>query len=307
VAHLYSKAVWEKIFLRLQPEMIPGESQHSILDEKEKFYAKSEILKIAHDLSYYLRQRARPTSGNQRAAIQGVLKGAVMTRTALNKLDSLSLEAIRSEVESLKKEFEKSKKKIEIFPAWDDPESGLSVGDIVKHWALVATHQERIFERVLKKLPGTKSGRVWRGPEHEAVRQLSRLWSRHHGDSNDDGAFWEFVKIVFEPLEPYGAAVPKLSTIGRYRSYPVAQQVGPKKVADDDVRAILEAQNECLPDDVRTKLAPKEPIPDDVRARRDAESERRRQSLEYPARYNRRAKELLAQFPTGKPGRGKQQ
>jgi hypothetical protein len=180
----------------------------------------------------------------------------------------------------------------------------------MKHSVLVATHLERIIKGVLKKLPKNKGGRVRRSAEHLAVRQLSGLWSRYRGDSTDHAAFWEFVKIAFEPLEslkPYGAEVPELSTIRRYRSYQMAQPTGPKKVPDDDVRAILEAENECLPDDVRTKLAPKEPISDDVRGRAAAEMERRRQSLEYAARWNPRARKLLAQFPARKPGPGKEQ
>jgi hypothetical protein len=36
VRPLYSKALLEKIFLHLRSENILGESQHSILDEKEK-------------------------------------------------------------------------------------------------------------------------------------------------------------------------------------------------------------------------------------------------------------------------------
>jgi hypothetical protein len=293
----YSKARLEKIFLHLRSEMSPGESQHSILDEKEIIYAKRELLKIAHELNYDLHQRGRPTSGAQRTAIEEVASGAGKMRTALNELDPLSREAIRSEGESSKKKDKKS-------PTWNDPESGLPGGDIVKHSVLVATHLERIIKNVLERLPGKKDGRVRRDAEHRAVRQLSRLWSRYHGDFTDDAAFWEFVKVAFEPLTASGAAVPSRSTIGRYRSYQVAEQAGPKKVPDD-ARAILEAENECLPDDVRTKLAPKEPISDDVHARLDAETERRRQSLEYPARWNPRARKLLAQFPAQKPGRGK--
>jgi hypothetical protein len=175
----------------------------------------------------------------------------------------------------------------------------------MKHSVLVATHLERIIKGVLKKLPKNKGGRVRRSAEQWAVRQLSGLWSRYRGASTDHAAFWEFVKVAFEPLK--GAEVPELSTIRRYRSYQMAQPTGPKKVPDDDVRAILEAENECLPDDVRTKLAPKEPISDDVRGRAAAEMERRRQSLEYPARWNPRARKLLAQFPARKPGRGKEQ
>jgi hypothetical protein len=304
VGRLYPDSVLAEIFKLLRSKIGIGERHGpSIGNEKERTYARNTLLRIARDLNCQLHQRSRPTSGAQRRAIRGVLANSVKLRTALNQLDPSSRQAIRSEVESLKKEVEKSKKRVEKFPAWDDPESGLPGGDIVKHSVLVATHLERIVERVLKKLPGKKDGRVGRYPEREAVRQLRGLWSRYH-DSTDDAAFWEFVKIVFEPLEPYGAAVPSLSTIRRNRSYQVAQQTRLENVPDD-VRAIVEAENERLPEDVRTKLPPK-PLPgDDVRAQLDAENERRRQSLEYAAPWNPRAKELLARFPTGKPGRQK--
>jgi hypothetical protein len=121
VGPLYSKALLEKIFLHLRSEIILGESQHSILDEKEKVYAKRELLRIAHELKYDLHQRGRPTSGAQRAAIQGVLERAVMMRAALNELDPLSREAIHSEVRS---EGEASRKKDKRWQSANPPQRG---------------------------------------------------------------------------------------------------------------------------------------------------------------------------------------
>jgi hypothetical protein len=276
----YPEHVLEEIFGLLRTKIrIDGKQGRSIRNEKEQFYARKVLLRIARELNYHLHQQGLPTPASQRAAIKRVLASAVEIKNSLDQLDPVSREAIALEVKSDRN--------------WNDIESGLPGGDLVKHSVLIANDLERIAGKALKKLPKHRVGRRTLDAVREAIHELRELWSRYQKSSTEK-AFLEFVRKALGPvLEPRGI-VPGLSLL-RDRNLQETKKP-PLSDLPYDLRAILEGENERLPEDVRIKLPPKKQLPEGARTQSDADNKPHRQSLEYAAQWNPRARELLAKL-----------